>query len=151
MVSASAGTGGALSSAVAQDQADDDGWDAEGVDVPQSPAAAPGGNIYRGGQQQHGASATSSATGGAVGAVGGTGGYVNGSMFAEREDYATLKRREEEDARMASVAADADVAGVVEDMIAAIEAPVEPAFWMARDDWYDIAGKERWTRELYTT
>ena len=103
MVSASAGTGGALSSAVAQDQADDDGWDAEGVDVPQSPAAAPGGNIYRGGQQQHGASATSSATGGAVGAVGGTGGYVNGSMFAEREDYATLKRREEEDARMASL------------------------------------------------
>ena len=104
MVSVSAGTGGALSSAVSQDQADDDGWDAEGVDVPQSPAAAAGANIYRGGQQQHGASATSSATGSAAGsAAGGTSGYVNGAMFAEREDYATLKRREEEDARMASL------------------------------------------------
>ena len=60
-------------------------------------------------------------------------------------------KRRREDARMASVAADADVAGVVEDMIAAIEAPVEPAFWMTRDDWYDIAGKGRWTRELYTS
>ena len=83
MVSASAGTGGALSSAVAQDQADDDGWDAEGVDVPQSPAAAPGGNIYRGGQQQHGASATSSATGSTVGAVGGTGNHLTAMALSQ--------------------------------------------------------------------
>ena len=64
-----------------------------------------------------------------------------------RPGSAAKRRREDE--RAALIAADADVQGVIDDMITAMEAHqrAEP-FWISLERWHYLAEEERWTREM---